>query len=763
MTFEAAIARSRKRFGFFIQIAGIPRVWKTHAGIDASTILGETYAESTGISANLFSHGEETLDYAERCVKGGGLNFTIVEKRGTTVVRDLVQPRKRRSTYVASLINFGDVDGVFGDTAFASAPGVFYVGSETIKYTSVDSSTELSGFTRGAYGSREDSHEAATSLDGEAVYTVPPSWRGRRVQLWMVAIDVDGISIASEAKKIGTYSLDGAPKLRGLRNWIVSCSPLSDEYARAKLYSGLKEVKVQTQTVPRDPSEPGDSYLVALDDNETEAEQFTTGTFPTFVLLKIGDNSDPHALGAAKRSAAMLLRNEGVVGGSVLGVREPFLMTPAFGPGELAGLAVDSLRHVAIIGGTGTSQPILTLLHSKHGDGTNGVYDRLPGFTRAGMEKRSWRMGAALDEDDVDQESFDITSENWTFPLFKETEAQDVLRDWCWGADAFWYVNENQQLAAKRLTNDGADTVLTIDRSMLSSTDGVGVDVDEESIHPSVQFLVNYDPLEDRYIVNSTSVDGELRKRFPARDETFVVESKGITVNEQTVYGDLGFHYAFPGQMTQPELETYARRFQKNGGRGRLLIRVTCRISSIVARVGDTVDVELPDYPDLAGGVLTGRVARIVGRTPHLADGTVTFTLDVLERLFLVAPSAVIVARSTVSVANDTYELLTTDPAASGATPQNDFVVGCKVRIWDVSAGTSTTATVAQILTAPPRLRFTAAVAAPEANRDWLTWDTLGQNTAAGAAANGHDEDDLLFMMPNDPTAPNAGEERRWQ
>ena len=84
------------------------------------------------------------------------------------------------------------------------------------------------------------------------------------------------------------------------------------------------------------------------------------------------------------------------------------------------------------------------------------------------------------------------------------------------------------------------------------------------------------------------------------------------------------------------------------------------------------------------------------------------------------------------------------------------------MRLWDVSAGTSQVLTISSIPNTT-QLVFTAGVTGTvETGVDWLTWNTLGTNSAAGDTANGQNETDWAFHM-SDAATPAAGGVRRWR
>jgi hypothetical protein len=754
MTFATRLAGRRKRVGFFVHIHGVPRIWKTHAGIDASAILGSTYAESTGISADLFSLGQESIDREKRCVTGGGLDFRIVEKHGSTVVRDIVQPRKRKITHLATSIGVADTTLVFGTNTVLTNGQVIYLGHETIIVGTKSGGATATGCTRAAYGSRAQTHKAATSLDGTAVYDVPPAWKGRRVTLWMCFLDDnDACDSAGLASKVGTYSLSGAPQLQGKRAWAFSALPLSSEYAKKKLYVGLKKVDQEgLELVPAS----GDQHYTLSPVQNTQL--FTPGanwTSYAIAELEWGDED----------AGAVLLAIEAAT--TVTDTLDVFVERAMIRPEvpEIVRRKVKSLTPIVFAGSFGGAAGLLIFLTSNQGDLANGTWDRLPGLARSEMNSTGFRFGANIDEDDIDEASFEITPRTWQFPLMKSTDVGTILADWALAADAWWLIDEDGRIAATPARVVAGASVGTIDESMIAAPDSVKVSAEETAVYPTVKFKANFSPLSDRFLYDGTVHDFEIEQRYPQSDDVLEIESRGIGIEGVPV--ELPYHLVrpTPGTLTLPELESWLRAVQLSYGRVPCVVQVTCRLSALAFRIGDVVTFNAAGYVDYEGGNLEGRSMRVIARRPRIKDALVDFELELVDQVFRVAPSAVIASGpTTVSIANDTLTLSTTSADASGANPENDFdVAGLSVRLWDVSLGTSQVLVVAEKLSGN-RLRFTTGVVGtPEAGRDWLTWNTLGVNTAAAATTSGYQEEDFLYQMPDDPTAPSAGEVRRWR
>jgi hypothetical protein len=747
-TFDARLLGDRKSLVHFVAIDGIARVFRERP-VDTSLVLGAGRPESDGLFD--ISEGGEDLDYNAMSVIGGSLSFSVTQKSDTSVLVDIFRPRARRQTWLTA-----DISSIATALTVESTAGLangqdIYLGDETITIGTVATGTSLTGCTRARYGSRAQAHKSSSTLLGASVYTVPPAWVGRRVRLYAAMVDASGGTTAARTKLLGVYPIESNPVWETRRTLAIRCGPLIDELLSAPLYQGFDDVGGgRVLSYETDP----DNKIIEVED----AAQFAPGLIQTYALAKLRGGYGllsrvmaidtiltPQTVRVAGQD--MLDPPGGVLGGVTTNVSAGFAR---FDDAE-------KVRHVAVVSGMTGTWP-LWLLHSRLGDAANGPYDKLPGTERAVLEGKDRRMGAGIHQDDVDQNSFTSLTGRWAvFPLMAAIDARAVLREACLALEAFVYVSDGK-LRLGRLGDSGTAPTLTLGASTRVARVLPTSWVDEDSIYPRVKWSANYDPALDDFLLEHVTVDGDLIQRYTKREKTKSIETRALGVDTDGLLAPTAQRFARPFPMSLAELDQTARAFQVRGGRGRLMIEALFTIGASVARIGDVVTLDF-DANDCDGGTVRGRNARVVGRHPDRRSGTCRLTFDVFDPTFRIAPSCTIVARSTVTLANDTLELSTTAPDAAGASPQDDFHDGQTVRIWDVSAGTSAVATIAARLSAPPRLRFTAAAPAIEANRDWLTWDTLG--TSAGTTPNGDDESDWVYFVPNNSVMAE-GPIRRW-
>lgn len=747
-TWALRLAGDRKRMVLWFTVQGIEPVF-LERDIDASTILGATRTELVNIVEGSISVGQEEIDLDKLCHKGGSFSVKIRQRLGTTTLDDLFQTRKRRRTSITAAISKTDTSVSVGDSTWAAAnTGLIYLGSETIYHSTRPTSTSFGGLTRGMFGSRAQLHKgSATDFQGTAVYDVPPFWLGRRITLKASFLDDNGNTNAAKTTTIGTYVINEDPRQVDALTWELAAGPVSDEYAAKKLYTGLRDV-----------NGAGEITRVSALSANLRLEVDEAGTFfpspsgfVTHAMVYIGDTF---------YGTGRVIARDVVSVPNLVDILPDDYFSPSLWDdlGDGQWLPIQKARHIAFITGLPMSS-LLPALCSVHGDAANGAYDLLPGVTAASYGLDSWYMGAGIDENDVDDAAFGaITNDRWCYVLDKTVSVGELLAEWALFAKAFWYVTAAGLLSAQLQSETTAQSVMTINAAMLVGDAPQTTVVEESSIYPVVELITNYDPAIQEYRLKHVFMDGEMMRRYSQRQDVRRVEAKGIAVDRHLPAEQKFIH---PATISEQDAKQLGRQWQKAEGRGRLIVTCTTRLKGLKAGLGDIVAIGF-DGNDYEGGSINGRDARVIARRPRFQEGKVDFVLQVLEPLFLFAPSGVVTAVSTTSIANDTVTLSTTAPDVASTSPTADFVAGQTARLWDVSAGTSQVLTIASIPNAT-QLVFTSGVTGTvETGVDWLTWNTLGTNTSAGDTANGHNEADWAFEMDND-AVPAAGGVRRWR
>lgn len=765
MTFATHATGRNKKIALWFTIQGIERVFKERRGIDCSTLLGEARTESTVVMRKGLDEGEETLDLQKLCAVGGSFKASLVQPFGSTVLRDTFKTLERKKATLTTDMTKTATSASVVSTAALGSVGTdvdVFIGGETIG-AHINSATALTSLVRGKYGSRAQTHKGVSGGDvAGAVFLAAPAWLGRRVTLYGSWLLDDGTTTAALTTTLGTYVIEKPPTSRE-NVWTIECGPLSDEYAARKLYVGQSESKGGSLYLENVTDE---DYTVEIDD----ATKFVVGAnYQSWALIKIaGDPSAPYPKRFARYQFSQVTSANGATTPNTITVRPVNWYDPPITFSEVAnassggsgGIPVESVRHVGIIGGI-TGTPLLNAIMSMLGDGANGAYDVMPGRDRSALLQPSWRFGAGVHEADVDAAAFDALSRSWFYVLDEETTLGAILGQWCLLADRFWLTTAAGLLSSKSASDVATTATMTISAAMRVPGSPVETWVDEASIFPTVKVDANWSPGAREFRFSDTTNDYEMLDRYPQREDIREVQAKGLGVDIGARLDEWPQHFVRPNLMTIGELETTARRWQVAEGRGRLMVKVVCTMLAVTLAVGDVVTIGF-DGDNYTGGSINGRRARVVGRRRRWADGAVDLTLAVMETVYVFAPSAVVTAVTTTTIANDTVTLSTTSHDVSGTSPENDFPVGTQVRLWDMTpAISSQVLTVAAIL-AGHKLRFTAGVVGTvETGRDWLTWNTLATN-AALTSSSGFSETGGAYMCA-DNEANADGTTRRWR
>lgn len=750
-TWALRLAGDRKRLVLWFTIQGIETVF-LERNIDTDTILGATRAKLVGIVEGSLEVGQEEIDLEKLYHRGGSFSVRIKQRKNTTTLDDLFQTRKRRRTSVTSACAKADTSVAVGDSTWATADtGLIYLGGETIRHTTRPTSTSFGGLTRGMFGSRAQAHKGSADWQGTAVYDVPPFWLGRRITLRASFLDDAGNTNAAKTTTIGTYVINEDPRQVDALTWELAAGPVSDEYARRKLYTGMQEAT-------------GDGAITRVSDTSSDlnvpvdnARTFlpSPSGFVTHVLLWLENHGNVRCA-----TARVMARDIVSVPNLVEILPDDYFQPSSWNALDSRMFQAQKARHIALVRGLPASS-LLPALCSVHGDGDNGAYDLLPGEDKPSYGVEGWQMGAGIDAADIDEASFlAISNNDWCYILDKPVTVGELLGEWALFAGAFWYVTAAGQLSAQVQGETTAQSVLTINASVLVGDTPPTTVVEESSIYPVLEIETNYHPALQEFRIKHVFEDGEMMRRYSQRQDTKRVQAKGIAVGRRTG-GLQGQFFNNPATVSEDAMRLFGRSWQKAEGRGRLIVNCTTRLKGLKAAIGDVVTIGF-DGNDYEGGSINGREARVIARRPRFQDGRVDFILQVLEPLYLFAPTGVVTAVTTTTIANDTVTLSTTAPDVASTSPTDDFVVGQQVRLWDVSAGTSQMLTVASIPNATQLVFTTGVTGSVETGVDWLTWDTLGTNTSAGDTANGNNEGDWAFHMDDD-AVPAAGGVRRWR
>lgn len=751
MSFDTRVLGKRGNLVLSVAIQGVP-IFFTENPLVTNPSPTDTDTWDSGLACipvDGIKQGEQLLDLDRRLVLGGDLTFTLCEPNGSTALSDLFQPRTFKRTYLAANMTLGQTTMTVGSNTWAPSSGTLYVGGETINYSSKISTTGFN-ITRGHYKSERQIHVTSGSINSaSAVYSAPPSMRGRAVYLYGAFLDDGGVfdagtSAESRAKRklLGVFMINDPPRVVDGKTWEFSCSSLMSEIINSKCYTGFKE----TPAYHLFPHNSGDTDYDLYVENAQQFAPADGGVGQTQVLMKLTDDN-----GDERPVLGRIIDVDS--GTNVITVRPEYGYL--YDNDLLVYSDLVSVKHIVCLPYP-SAYSVLAILMSIFGDGENSEYDVLPGEDRASGSDEAWRMGCGIIERYIDPDSFievGNTNTGWSYILDETETAGAILSEWCMITDSFCVVIDGM-LRAKHFTDVRDLSALTIDDSVISSSE-ISVTYDEGDVKPIVRVECNYSPASEDYDLKTSFVDHELKERYPFISDSYDVKMKGLAAAYPATYNS-AIRFTRPAgfELSWATFTQRVRAWQRSTSRGRLLINVKCGMPAMTLQVSQICTINLPQLPDLEGGNLGGATARVIGMQPDWGDGTMSLTLQVMDRVFLVTPSNIPTAVTTITLSNDTLTITSGEHV--------NYVAGLSVRLWDVSAVTSQVLTVLAVHASPSRVQFTTSIAGTvQVNEDWFTWNTNGTNSSA-APGSGYTEADYSYQMP-DNLAVTTGRVRRWQ
>lgn len=673
MSFTTISARRALDRRLWILIQGVEQVLVESTISPTSVVSSRTQLEV--VTDVVF--GEAEIDFASRAERGGSLTVVL---RDTTshALRALFASRSREATFITSSIAKGTAMSGSGTINVSSSSslastGTVIIGGETFTYGG-KTSTTLTSVTRAKYDSRAQDHLGG-STRGARVWTVPPTWAGRRVKLYMGFIAPDATSetiLSSDTGLLGTFRLDTHPQPIGADQWRLVCGSLADTYAATRYFVGQREA------VPAPEQTPFELELTSnggsIDVSTENAFLFKTGGATTHVLARYVDGKTQiHPLYSVSsatiefRLSTEVERDDSVRNNFVFGVT--------------------SLRHIAIMRGD-PSTITLRILLSMLGDGTNSAtYDVLPGALRATYGGEEWRFGAGLDAADVSSSAFAAFAGQgpaWTYSLDEEGTVGDLLTEFCRSVGAFWSINPSGQITVARLRDRGSSTAsVSITADDVTADDVEGLSVQQGPAIHSARIRANWDPLQRSYLFNESIVDHEIRSLYPEDAGEFAMTSRMLTIEGVAFRGtpEQGERLKRANAMSFDASLVMLRREMIGSLRARVIVQL--RLSWLYAPVlalGDIVDVSNARLPDMSGSTLSTTPCLVIKRGLDLEQGVVMLSMLMLEKIARIAPTGIVTAWN-----GGTKTLTLSNTDDTGASPGDYFSVGGTVRIWDSS------------------------------------------------------------------------------
>ena len=717
-----------QRLRFYITIQGIPDVFQ-NSGTDLPSTV-EDSARPRRQMLHIPQQGGSELDLNRRRMIGGSLRFTLDEDEDGTLAA-LFAARTPRTTYIAADHTAAGTTITVGSNTLLDSAGTLYCMGETITWTAKSGGTQLTGATRGAYGSRALTH-FGDSTDGESVYEVPPTWVGRRVYLYAYFENEDGSTTTDLVERVGTFSIENQPTYSGNGEWTISCSELTDEVGKKLLGRGVKLESLDAPAALTDGDIPLPTYFL----NKFAAPG--TGA-KTFALM--GDPIEYFVRQFISKDADSITVED------VGNLRFFF----------------NKISHIAVLQDS-PAQCLAWAAISRAGDTANGAFDVYPGREHTDPGEPEWAFGAGIDASEVDTTSFALITDGtvWCYVIADEHPFEQLLDDFTLITRTFWYTNRDGKLAVKRLDPASAST-FTFSDANIEANPAPSVELDESGIRPRVRFICNYDPIAGEHRLALEFNDVELMRLYPQIVETYEVKSRAIWVepSRSNPFYEQGIaeppprttSRSVPGaglfsgaqMLYQFEAQDLLRQ-QLQIREPRSIVSFRSDLSSLDVELGDVVTVSV-NVPDLEGNsTITTRRALVIGKQPRWGEGKIDWKVSLLaSSVQRVAPAVTI--QSAASAVLTLRANSSTYPESVDANAGEMFAAGQSVRLYDVSAATTEERTILSCTTTT--ITLTAAPSfAVQNDVDFLTMGD--QNTTeSGDSANGYSDFDFAYQMPD--------------
>lgn len=731
-TFTEALAADAEqiRWRFYFTIDGVGAVFGMSA---ADTAVFETETGRTHLAGirGVPQFSGDQLNYRSRAVVGGTFTAEVLDDDALSLAA-LVVPRSRRSTFVTANANRTTTTLTVKDSSVFTLPCDIYVDGETMRATAAPTATTLT-VVRGKYGSEAQPHRGGTE-QGASVFAAPRRWKGRRVRVWGYLVDSQGRATTGRRLQFGTWMLKAAPTSLSPRRWRFEGVPLLDDFARRKLGEGIQDSATAYRTLQGSTllvengswSEVSTRFSYAL----VRFERETAFAVRNVESVTLYDNRAEVTLGDVDRAI-------GSTGGR--NIRR-----------------VKSARHICILDGGDPGVLLLFALASRTGDGTNGTYDVLPGLEPADYGEGGYRMGAGIPSAELDAAGIIaamVAAPPHALVIDDSIVCGDLLTDVALLTGSVAATTRDGQLTLLPLAEDETASVLTLTSRHLRGP--VQVTYDDAGIMPRLRLRANYNAMSREHEGNVVLIDQELVAEA-ANDEAEVeLSTRLLTIAPAAVGPDGAIQLP---TVSIPQVEPALRRYQVASGRGRLLLTGSFNHEAMALRVGDVVTIGF-SASDLAGGDVLGSTARVAAWTPTIEQGgTVQLTLEVLDRLFVVAPGFRVKTwdSGTLEIA------FTADPSPeyeATSAPARCFYVGQELSYLEAATDTLFIVEVASIvddqtLTVVADPGFTAAAAGD------VLFVAGGTHTLTTANTFGYDEGDYLRMQPDEG---GTDYETRWR
>lgn len=774
MTFYSVLAASGEHANLVLalRIEGIPIAFveRTIPAAVASSLSG--YTQFDGVTS--IEEGESVLDMKERREVAATLDLEILDDSSGTL-SSLFSVNARRLTWISADATASSTTLTLNSTSGLSNGQTIYTNEETV--TIGTAGATLTGCTRGAFGSTAAALYAAVGGgDGDAIYTRPPNWVGRRASLYGYTLNSNG---GGFEQLLGTYIIDDQPRHTGDKIWSVRLAGVAQEYYERAIGLNIQTALAKKDVVATYTAGTPGYFTIAVDN----ALAFRLGTnWDSYVLMRVEGSSSLDSIfklqGVDTANSKISVYEAPEFGTSLSAAGDviyidtsPTNYGAAVRKANIADIIANNqsvtFKQIEMVGGTNRS--MMRILLSKEGQlGPGGQYDNLPGRLPTKVYDAGWRMGAGFKTAEIDISAWEAieTSRPTMCVIDNEMPVSSVLKEWCLLNGMAVCVGSNGKLKPFTIASPRAGLATTIGPEHVIPGSRISVESDEASVYPLQTVKCNYSPLSMEYGSTINMVDQELAKRYGRHPRRIELEFRMIGCNDAP--NPNGYNFPFDSGANVPISQMPMLATDIVRGENGLSLRyvsLSLNFGMMSLRIGDVVKLSgLPDafseLPDLKGGTLNGAVGRIVSRRPGYNSGRIDVKIMLTEPLLHVCPTAIVSSNS-----GTTLTLSTTDDC-SDSSPANGFFVGAGVALYDLGAGTRTTYTVTGLNIVGQTISINAAPAAAVGTRYVVLTPIGAGGPTSGTTGNGYLLSELAIIVDDDGVGTAYGEvnnQPRWR
>lgn len=781
MTLASVVSTfTRLKVDALLAIDGIPvlfgtradRVWST-SGTDPVSNHPSSWTSVAAIVPESIQLGARELDKDASMVRPSSVTLSIAASSAWD--KYFERRRSPQGVYLTADANVSATSLTVSNTASFTGGDYAYLGRETIKITTVASSTSLSVVARNqiAIGQTRPAYHRQTNA-GNRLTLTPQYQLGRPAVLRMVVGDGD-----ADFSDIITLVMSDSPRYdKNSGTWQLSFSDGMEQFDR-KFAVGWEGASISAVRFSSD-------YQYVEFDLASNWDEFRVGSAfggsdeAGYLYVTPPDGGDvPPALASIATPAASGLNTVSINYEWMTNIAS----AGATNAGPFQGFTYNALT--AYSGGFAKRcyvfqrYPILAALKvmlSMQGNGDNGTYDVMYGKTTdsstdpivsGDTEKR---FGAGIYNGVVDTASFEAIMndpvDGWFYVvgLRGEENLLEFLEECMWAAGTFLYYNSSGKLAVAKHSAAyvGQTNSYTItDSDTVREQSYVSVD-DEKTVAHTLAIECNVPIDGDDPTCKVTAVYDEYRETYRnVAAATVTVTRKGLVVKAPTQEFITWVGDAAPEMIAPSQLQGTLHRqmIQRNKLTRTYSLVLSWKYAAILP--GDRVTLTHSLLNSFDGSSPSSLVCEVIGTQLDYNGQTVSVTLRETLNGKWVNP----VGRLTGAAAGNTITLASSSGVwGGGTTPARYWAAGWAVTVLDASAtyaplGTTTIASIGSDTT----VVLTAAPAGTAAGDLLVMREYDNSSNTTASASLGAGQRDHIFLADSSYTlGASLAEAHKW-